>query len=283
MPTCLWGDPEKKKKVVETAQTKSKIQTPAKNPLPLGHEANSRGFVVNLLPCADRWSSSVWLFLVLGLGVVQPEEADKPQAASKLPMLMMLRQAGLISDSDMKQQVASTLLSKNAQNRDLKLGGDDLLQTVMLMNALNGGKGMRTIVYFSPFVLYANVLWLDKPKERGAVTSAILGGGDPLKSLLISSALTGSGTGTPTTNNLLPILLMSSIGKNDEPTRGGGSCMGKCGSAVPRQDCGCDIACRQNGDCCHDFDYVCFVSDVQAQPAIQVTKRAFHTSPSRMT
>lgn len=102
------------------------------------------------------------------------------------------------------------------------------------------------------------------------MTSAILGGGDPLKSLLISSALTGSGTaGTQTSNNLLPILLMSSMGKTEEP-RGGGSCMGKCGSAVPRQDCGCDIACRQNGDCCHDFDYVCFVSDVQAQPTMQV-------------
>jgi len=163
----------------------------------------------------------------------------------------MLRQAGLISDSDVRQQMASSLLSKGTpQDRDLQVGGGgDLLQTMMLLNALSPAGGQQQ----------------QRDRGQGGVTSAILGGGDPLKSMLISTALS-SNQGQGANNNLLPILLMSSMGGKDnqqQQQRGSGSCVGKCGSAMPRQDCGCDIACRQNGDCCQDFDFSCFVQDVQ--------------------
>ena len=181
-----------------------------------------------------------------------PEGEIKPQfqtsIASKLPTLLMLKQAGLISDSDLRQQMATSLFSKGSpQERELQVGGGDLVQTMMLMNALGGQKQ-------------------EGGRGQGAMGAAILGGGDPIKSMLISSALSNPGQA----DSLLPILLMSSAGKDKEQRSG--SCVGKCGSAVPRQDCGCDIACRQNGDCCPDFDFACFVQDVQPYQQISTVQ-----------
>jgi hypothetical protein len=158
------------------------------------------------------------------------ESEDKQQSSgnanpSKIPMLMMLNKAGVITDSELRQQMAKELLSKSPQDRSLPTssgGGGDFMQTMLLMNAIGGGQ------------------------QQGR-------GQDPMKAMLISSALSDQGKGS----SLLPILLMSSLGN----TEVSGSCVGRCGIAAARQGCSCDAACRQNGDCCDDFDTVCTIQD----------------------